>query len=91
MIQIPTIQISPLLPPGFSACLLNLYAIHQRKTIITPSETFKSQRYDIENRILRYRHGRWSLQTDGGNHHLRLQPSLCQVGPTLPPLLRRTR
>ena len=44
-----------------------------------PSESLKTWRYGIENQVSRYRYGCRLLQTHAGHHHLRLQPSLCEV------------
>lgn len=73
MAQILAIRTPPLLLPSAST-------IHNQESNLTPSKAFENQRYDTENRIPGCRYRCWSLQTDGGNCHLRPQPSLYQVG-----------
>lgn len=74
-----TLQVSPL---AFSTSV-----IHRRKRhhhAFTASQYLKSQCHDITNQALTRRHGDWSLQTDGGNHHPHLKPPLRKVGSDSP-------
>jgi len=83
MIQILLLRIT-LFDPSGSLARPPDHRYSDEKNNIAIFEPFKGQHYEAENQILRCQYGHCPLKTHGGNHHLRLQPTLCKASPNFP-------